>query len=146
MSITLRSESNEVNPLSITSILPRRSVSISFPENSPYTKQEFKDECDINIILAQYQHTGEIPNLNERQGQFLDCTGMDYTDHMHAIIEANKLFADLPSKVRSRFNNDPAAFLDFVHDSNNVDEMRSLGLLRPVPPPVVPDPSQTIVE
>lgn len=136
MSIALRSKNINSN-LSIQSFIPRHSVTMEFPENSPYTKQEFKNECDINIILAQYQHTGEIPNLNERQGQFMDCTGLDYMEHMNKIVEANSLFSELPSAIRERFQNSPAAFLDFVHDEKNTDEMRKLGLLRPVNP-VVP--------
>jgi len=38
------------------------------------------------------------------------------------------MFNDLPSSIRSRFGNDPAAFLDFVQDENNADEMVKLGL------------------
>lgn len=133
MSIHLRNTNPNLNSnLSITSLIPRLPISITFPENSQYTKQEFKDECDINVILAQYQNSGEIPNLNERQGQYMDCTGLDYMEHMNKIVEANNLFSELPASIRERFANDPARFLDFVHDENNRDEMRTMGLLRPV--------------
>lgn len=141
MSIPLRLL--DINPdLNLRHYIPRFRVALEFPENSRFTKQEFKDECDINVILAQYQHTGEIPNLNERQGQYMDCTGMDYALHMQKIVEANALFSELPSAIRDRFKNDPAAFLDFVHDPSNRDEMRSMGLLRPVPTvaPVIEEP------
>jgi len=88
--------------------------------------------------MAQYQYTGEIPNLNTMQAVYEDCTGLDYMDHMNKIVEANNLFADMPSKIRNRFNNDPALFLDFVHDENNRSELQAMGLLRPVSPIVVP--------
>jgi phage internal scaffolding protein len=39
------------------------------------------------------------------------------------------MFNDLPSSIRSRFGNDPAAFLDFVNDEGNADEMIKLGLI-----------------
>ncbi|WNK14732.1 MAG: internal scaffolding protein [Microvirus sp.] len=117
---------------------PRTICTITFPKNSPYTKQEFRDECDINVIMAQYQYTGEIPNLNTLQPVYQDCTGLDYMEHQNKIVEANNLFADLPSKIRNRFNNDPALFLDFVHDETNVPELRSMGLIRPVPEVVIP--------
>ncbi|AXH75386.1 MAG: internal scaffolding protein [Microviridae sp.] len=117
---------------------PNISTDLSFPENSPFTKQEFKNECDINVILAQYMYSGEIPNLNEVPPNYADCTGMDYMDHMNKIVEANQLFSELPSKIRNRFQNNPAEFLDFMHDENNVEEMRKMGLLRPVETVVIP--------
>lgn len=121
-----------------TPYTPRTPVALDFPPNSDYTKQEFKNECDINIIMAQYQYTGEIPNLNAHPGVYQDCTGLDYMEHMNKIVEANNLFAEMPSKIRNRFNNDPAAFLDFVNDENNIPEMRTLGLLKPIDPIVIP--------
>ncbi|AXH73204.1 MAG: internal scaffolding protein [Microviridae sp.] len=126
----------EQTSLSTSPNNPRNPVTLTFPKNSEYTKQEFKNECDINVIMAQYQYSGEIPNLNEMQPVYEDCTGLDYMDHMNKIVEANNLFADLPSKIRNRFNNDPALFLDFVHDENNRPELQSMGLLRPVSPVV----------
>jgi len=144
MSLQIRYiEHDNLTPHLLNAHSPRHSVAITFPENSEYTKQEFKNECDINVIMAQYQYTGEIPNLNTVQPVYSDCTGLDYMDHMNKIVEANNLFADLPSKIRNRFNNDPALFLDFVHDENNVPELRNMGLLRPVLPVVTPPPEDT---
>ena len=37
----------------------------------------------------------------------------------------------LPSSLRSRFGNDPAAYLDFVSNEENKPEMAKLGLLTP---------------
>lgn len=128
----------------------RIDVSLTFDPLTDVTKQEFKDECDINVILARYASTGEIPNLNERAPNYFDCTGADYQAHMNFIIHAQGLFNDLPSSLRNRFNNDPAQFLDFCSDASNTDEMRKLGLLKPVPEAVVPaavvDPSPAPVE
>ncbi|AXH74858.1 MAG: internal scaffolding protein [Microviridae sp.] len=106
-------------------------ISLIFPENSEYTKQEFKDECDINVLMAQYMSTGVMPNLNERSPQYLDCTGMDFQESMNFVAGAQSIFNDLPSTLRNRFNNDPAEFLDFVHNPANKAEMAELGLLRP---------------
>ena len=38
------------------------------------------------------------------------------------------MFADLPSSIRTKFNNDPAQYLDFVQDPEKLEEMRELGL------------------
>lgn len=107
----------------------RPSVSISFPENGR-TKQEHKDECDVNLILNRYMVTGEIPNMRNVDPRYLDCTGVDYQEAMNFVAGANTLFQELPSSLRNRFDNDAAAFLDFCSDERNREEMASLGLLR----------------
>ncbi|AXH75075.1 MAG: internal scaffolding protein [Microviridae sp.] len=118
-------------------------VSLSFPENSPYTKQEFKDECDINILMNQYMNTGEMPNINERAPQYLDVSGIEFQESMQFVAGAQTLFNELPSILRNRFNNDPSLFLDFVHNPANRQEMAELGLLKPVNEWVNPTPSFT---
>lgn len=102
---------------------------LTFPENSPHTKQEFKAESDINTIMAQYMRTGEMPHINEVAPQFLDVTDMDFQVHMNYIREAQELFDDLPSQIRNRFQNDPGAFIDFTSDPINRPELAKMGLL-----------------
>lgn len=104
-------------------------VSMVFPEDSPFTDQSFAADADINTIMARYQSTGEIPLVNQAYPQFLDVTEQDFQEHMNIVAEANQLFSELPSRLRDRFGNDPAAFLGFVSDEDNRVEMARLGLL-----------------
>lgn len=115
----------------LTAYNPKARLALTFPEDSPYTKQEFKDECDINILLSRYMSTGEIPNLNERAPQYLDVTGMDFQTHMEFVAGAQTLFQELPSAIRNRFSNSPAEFLDFCSQEKNRPEMAEMGLLKP---------------
>jgi len=105
-------------------------VQLTFPENSRWTKQSFKDECDINVLMGRYLQTGQIPNINERAPQYLDVTGIDYQEAMQLVAGAQTLFNELPSAVRTRFDNDPAQFLAFTSDGDNYEEMAEMGLLR----------------
>lgn len=114
-----------------TAYSPRERQTISFPENSPFTKQEFKNECDINVIMSKYMFTGEMPVLNQTAPQYLDVSGVDFQESMNFVAGAKSLFMDLPSTLRNRFSNDPAAFLDFCSNEANRDEMKALGLLKP---------------
>lgn len=102
--------------------------------------QSFKEECDINNIMRKFQRTGMLEWLNTHDGEFADVTGVNFENAMETILRAQSMFDDLPSSVRDRFGNNPAAFFDFVHDPGNVDELRKLGLARPLEPvaPVVP--------
>lgn len=108
------------------------------------TKQEFQAECDINNILKQYKRTGMVSHINAQaaQGRYVDLADpVDFQDAMHLVIQSENSFASLPSKVRERFNNDPAKFLEFMADPDNQDEMVKLGLAtKPTPPP---DPAPT---
>lgn len=104
---------------------------ISFPEQSPHTRQEFKDECDINTIMAQYERTGEIFHINEAAPQYLDCNGDDFRANMDYIAGAFSMFEELPSSIRAQFDNDPATFLDFTSQAKNYPELAAMGLLSP---------------
>ena len=139
MSLSMRKELAG-KPVEVRSdFSPRESVSIVFPESSRWTKQSFKDECDVNTIMARYQFTGEMPVLNQQAPQYLDATGYDYQSAMEFVAGAKSLFGDLPSELRNRFNNDPALFLDFCSQEKNRPEMAELGLLAsPIIPPIVP--------
>jgi phage internal scaffolding protein len=109
-----------------------KSQALTFlPENS-LTRQEFKDECDINHIMARYQSTGELPRLNQGTAQFLDVSAsLQFQDSMNFIAEAQSMFNELPSRIRDRFYNDPAQFLDFCSNPKNTVELASMGLLTP---------------
>lgn len=113
-----------------------------FPEETR-TKQSFKDECDINNIVRK-------PNLPEliEQGKLIAQYGdfseaPDYHEAQNIVARAHNQFSLLPSKVRERFNNDPAKFLDFANDPRSAPEMIRLGLatLSPDPTPQPASPA-----
>mgnify|MGYP000686875154 CR=1 FL=1 len=107
------------------------------------TKQSFKNECDVNNILKNYNKTGIMPEGNP--GEYRDLDGTDYQEYMQTVASANSMFEELPSALRKRFKNDPAQLLSFVHDDKNVDEAHKLGLLRDdyQPPEIMISPPQT---
>lgn len=109
----------------------RRRVSFATVGES-LTDQSMALECDINRILAKYQKTGVIDHLNRFEGSYGDFleTPSDYQTAINQVMAADNAFADLPSSVRRRFGNNAGEFLLFVGNPENLDEMRSLGLLR----------------
>lgn len=99
------------------------------PENPDMAQQQFKDDADINIIVDRFTRTGEVPQFSARAsfGDFLDYPS-SFREALDQINEAQASFMDLPSDVRSRFDNDPAKFLDFVaHDDGS--GLKELGLV-----------------
>lgn len=95
------------------------------------TRQSEAKACDVNRIVAKYHKTGIIP-VSQRPALYADVSQMgDYRSALEQVQKADEAFMALPSKLRARFENDPAAFLDFCSDPGNRDEMRELGLLEP---------------
>jgi len=134
MSIQLSNRTKLISPKnSITQLQHsiKQKQSIAFPINSPHTRQEFKDESDINTIMSRYLRTGELPHVNLLAPQYFDASGIDFQTHMSAVADAKSLFAELPSHIRSRFYNDPGRFIDFCGDESNRTELAHMGLLSP---------------
>ncbi len=99
------------------------------------TKQSFKKECDINEILAKYQRTGALSHFNQHSAEYGFATSLDFAESMRVVKTGQEMFDALPSSVRNRFGNDPAAFLEFVQDDEkNHDEMVELGLIKGAKP------------
>lgn len=111
------------------------------------TKQSFRDECDINHMLATYQKGGRSPVINPYPAQYGDFSGVpDFHSALNQVNEAQAAFADLPSGVRARFQNDPGQLLEFIDNDENIPEAIELGLIndpnpgRPGQPPGPPTP------
>lgn len=125
----------------VTAYGPKLRVQVDTTHGGPEARQEFKEEADINRIMARYQKGAPVTWLNTNAGRFEDVTGYDFQNSMNVIAEANEAFAQLPSSLRKRFGNDPAQMLEFLDDDKNKEEAIKLGLVKADPPPApVPEP------
>lgn len=104
-------------------------------------QQHMRDECDINTIVRRFGVTGTLP-VAAHLPSYGDFDGINnYQEALAAIKIADEAFADLPSSLRKRFDNDPAKYVEFCSDPANLPELRELGLANPLPvDPVVPQP------
>lgn len=101
------------------------------------TQQHFKDDCDINTIIARYQVTGLLtdPNVQaqgvNRTPLFGDFSELphDYASAQNFIMEANEQFMNLPSTVRAHFHDDPGDLLRAFDDSSRHQELVDLGII-----------------
>ena len=93
------------------------------------THQEFREESDINTIIERFG-IGENPVDAQKWVTNVDIeeAPSDYMGVMNQLILARDQFMSLPAKVRARFDNEPGAFVDFVSDPGNAQEMVALGL------------------
>lgn len=110
-------------------IRPR--VQVDFSDDPGLTQQHFRDEANVNHIMAKYGASRLLEHYSQFQGNYGDFTDVqDYQTSLNEVIKAQDMFMSLPSEVRNRFGNDPAQFLDFVGREENRPEMQRMGLLR----------------
>lgn len=97
-------------------------------------EQHHKDSCNVNNVLARYMRVHGRDMMSDFRGfvggQFGDFTQVgSFKEILDQADRAVEAFAMLPAKIRSRFQNDPLAMVEFLQDSKNVDEAIDLGLM-----------------
>jgi len=104
-------------------------------EGLSLAKQSFGKECDINNIMRKFEKTGLVNHLNNHNGGYGNYIGYeDYHSSLNKILAADNAFKALPPAIRNKFSNDPAQFLEYAQNADNLPEMRELGLAPPEPP------------
>lgn len=107
----------------------RRRMTVDCSGDGVMTKQAFKAECDINTIMEKYARDGLLDHVSKYEGQYADVSAeVDYQMALETIFRAEEAFMSLPAKIRTKFDNDPQRFLEFVEDPSNHEEMIELGL------------------
>ena len=90
------------------------------------TKQAFKDETDVNKIIAKHARMGTLSHLEQWGGQYGDLADFDFQEAHNQIAKAASMFEELPSSVRDKFHNSPEAFFNFVNDPANADNLEEV--------------------
>lgn len=110
-----------------------KKLRISLVCGKSMTQQHYKAECDINTIMDKYAVNGYLVDplkIRTRKPQFGDFTEMpDFQTAQNVIVEGREAFEALPARIRKYFANDPALYLSFVADSNNLDQALEMGLV-----------------
>ncbi|AXL15449.1 internal scaffolding protein [Microviridae sp.] len=87
------------------------------------TKQSFKDETDVNLIIQKHTRMGTLSHLEQWGGQYGDLSDFDFQEAQNQLAKANSMFEQLPSSVRNKFSNDPERFFEFVNAEENRDRL-----------------------
>lgn len=100
------------------------------------TVQSQAEDADINVIMERFGITGLAPQV-PIPPSYGDFDGVsDYRTALHVMQEARDSFEMLPAKLRNRFENDPAKFLDFVYDPQTTRvQLEELGMVLPAVEP-----------
>lgn len=127
-----RESKADIQPIHIVTLAtPKLRVQMVFPSEENRTKQEFKDECDINNLMSKYLKTGVLDWVNKNEPKYGEISGLDFRQAQELIAEGATMFHELPASIRDTFQNDPSEFLEFASNPANKQEMAAMGLLSP---------------
>ena len=111
---------NQARPGDITFTKPTR------------TKKAFQADVDLNQVIDRYHKTGILPQMKEQTPHYGDYSQpIDYQEAQNKIMLANNLFGELPAHTRRLFDDNPAQFMEFATNPENLEEMVELGLADP---------------
>ena len=102
------------------------------------TLQEFKNDCDINVIMEKIKcgidptPASVMRGALKRQPLYGDFTMFgDFSAMQNKILQAEEMFASLPAQIRAKFGDNPASLIEFVNNPKNREECERLGLFVP---------------
>lgn len=102
--------------------------------NDGMCRQEFANECDINVLMARYEKDGVVNHFARGEPKYMDVSNVPpYDVAIQQVRDAEEAFMKLNARVRSRFDNDPGQFMDFCADPKNLEQLREWGLAPPAP-------------
>ena len=109
---------------------------IDFSNSPRLTEQHHKDKCCIRRIVKSASRTGIVDHL-AHGAAYRDALNVpDFKTAMDQIAAAKSVFASMPAKIRTEFQNDPARFVAFCTDPKTPNsELVRLGLGVPVEEP-----------
>lgn len=101
-----------------------------FSEAPSKTDQSFKQDCDVNNIMARFIKTGQVNHLAKGTAAYHDVSEVpDLDEALNIVAKAQEAFDALPATVRRRFGNSPTEMVNFLVDPKNAQEAHNLGLL-----------------
>jgi len=95
-----------------------------------FTEQAHKDKCDVNKIVKRYNSQGIIDHISRFEATYGDVTGIEFKKAKDQVINAQRMFDELPSKIRKEFENNPQKLLSFMDDPDNREKAIELGLIQ----------------
>ena len=87
------------------------------------TKQAFKDDTDINRLLARAQQTGSLSHLAKYEPVYGDFVGFDFFEAQQRLARGRTIFEELPTEIRKEFGQDAGKFFEFVNAPENVGKL-----------------------
>lgn len=123
-----------MNQFKVRSKFSQRVAVITDTGDVQRTQQHFKDQCDVNKIMARYNRTGIMSHVNRAQAKYGDFTMLgDFVENADKVVRAQQAFDQLPSELRKEFDNDYTKFFASIGKPEYRDKMVKWGILKEEP-------------
>lgn len=103
-------------PARINSKARGRRVHRPCPASLGAAKQEFRDDADINRILARYRETGVLSQARETPVFGIDVGFKSYAEAHEILDRAKEQFLKLPPEIRLELGNDPGRYAELASE------------------------------
>jgi len=121
----------------------RNRIQLTIPHDEVIrVEQSHKDEVNINNIVKRHGIDLIAKTAALQQFKFDDNPNNDFQEIMNAILKAQDSFSSVPSDIRKQFDNNPAQFMDFIHNPDNQQQLIDWGLASA---PEKPQPVEVVV-
>lgn len=111
----------------------KKAPGTQFDPEKGLTRQEFKDDCNINTIMKRFLTSG-VPPIVDTSPAYGTPVPYDLREASQLLVEAQRSFEQVPADIRKQFDNDPLAFVEYVQDPENKEQLYDWGLaVRPTP-------------
>jgi len=122
----------------------RKRVQLKIPKDEVIrVEQSHKDEVNINNIVKRHGMDLIAKTSALQQFKYDDNPNNNFQETMNMILKAQDSFSSVPSDIRKQFDNDPAKFMDFIHNGDNQEQLIEWGLAKA--PPETPQPIEVVV-
>lgn len=129
--VTIDNSTGEIIRPRFRSLYGRRAPRqiLSFDPAEARTKQEFKDDCDINKTIQRFLKTGRLDEIQKAKGMYADITDgpQSYHEALNLVVKVNETFSTLPANIRAEFGNDPQKFMEsaYYNGQSIFDKMKA---------------------
>jgi hypothetical protein len=94
------------------------------------TEQSYGEMLDINRMLEPAMKQGLLRHGITFEGEYDDIPVGDFQEAQFIVAKGKSMFEQLPSNMRTKFENDPAKFMAFVQDPANESWLRENGVVK----------------
>lgn len=91
------------------------------------TKESYKDSTDINKMLKKAQKAGSLAHIQKYPAPvYGEFQGFDLLEAHRLVDKAVDIFSELPSEIRTEFDQDAFKFAEFAADPKNNEKLAEI--------------------
>jgi hypothetical protein len=93
-------------------------------------EQAYGEQLDINNLLEPAIRKGLLRHGVTFEGEYDDIPVGSFQEAQNIVARGKSMFEALPSAIRTKFENDPGKFINFVQDPQNRPWLEQNGIVK----------------